>query len=224
MSYNLVFDLEELRERVDEVNPLDARATVDAIKAKLKKYPNLYALSAPQIGIKERVIVIKYKGDKFKEYINPRIFKAEDYHLIREKDISSPEKEFISLRPGKVFIEYQTKDAVPENNVLKGNSAEVFDRLINYLDGLPLEDYGLEVMPGFDEATEEERQEIINMYLESLKKRHQLIEENISQDKDARELRDAIRFMAAVEKGEVKLEPMDAKPKEDENKQVDNVC
>ena len=211
MANNLIFDLDELRERVDEVNPIDAQSTVKALIAKLKKYDSLYALCAPQIGIKERVIVFKYKGktkkDNFyKEYINPRIFKAEEYHLVREKDISCPEKEFISPRPGKIFIEYQTQDARPETNVLKDNAAEVFDRMINYLDGITLEDYGLEVIPEFDEATEEDKQEVINMYLKSFETRAEALNKEIEQDKDAKRLKDAIDFMAAAKEGKIQFE------------------
>ena len=209
MSYHhhLIFDLDELRERANEVNPIDAQETVTALTAKLKKYDSLYALCAPQIGIKERVIVFKYnKGKLYKEYINPRIFKAEDYHLVREKDISSPEKEFISPRPGKIFIEYQTQDAKPETDVLKDNAAEVFDRMMHYLDGITLEDYGLEVIEGFDEAPEEDRQEVIDMYLKSLKTKEEELNKEIEQDEDAKRLKDAIDFMAAAEEGKIQFE------------------
>lgn len=219
MAHTLVFDLDELKERVDEVNPIDAQSTVKALIAKLKKYKELYALSAPQIGIKERVIVFKYNnGEMYKEYINPRIFKAEEYHLVREKDISCPDKEFISPRPGKIFIEYQTQDAKPETNVLKGNSAEIFDRLMNYLDGITLDDYGLEVIPEFDEATEEEQQEVIDVYLKSFKTKEEELNKEIEADKDARELRDAIKFMEEVQEGKVKLEaiPENELPKKEE--------
>lgn len=207
MAHTLIFDLDELKERVDEVNPIDAQSTVKALIAKLKKYKELYALSAPQIGIKERVIVFKYNnGEMYKEYINPRIFKAEEYHLVREKDISCPDKEFISPRPGKIFIEYQTQDARPETNVLKDNAAEVFDRMMQYLDGITLEDYGLEVIPEFDEAEEEDKQEVIDMYLKSFKTKAEELNKEIEQDKDAKQLKDAIDFMAAAKEGKIQFE------------------
>lgn len=211
MAYNLIFDLDELKERVDEINPIDAKETVNALIAKLKKYKDIPALCAPQIGIKERVIVLKYKGksgkdDFYKEYINPRIFKAENYHLVREKDVSIPDKEFISPRPSKIFIEYQTEEARPETNVLKGNSAEVFDRLMNYLDGVTLDDYGLEIIPEFDKANQKEQQQVIDAYLKSFKLKADLLNKEIEKDKDARELRDAIKFMANVQEGKIKLE------------------
>ena len=223
MANNLIFDLDELRERVDEVNPIDAQETVKALIAKLKKYDSLYALCAPQIGIKERVIVFKYSGktkkDNFyKEYINPRIFKAEEYHLVREKDISCPDKEFISPRPGKIFVEYQTQDARPETNVLKDNAAEVFDRMIHYLDGITLEDYGLEVIPEFDEAAEEDKQEVIDMYFKSFQTRADELNKEIEQDKDAKRLKDAIDFMAAAKEGKIQFEDI---PENELNKDLD---
>lgn len=205
MSKHLIFDLEKLHDYCDEVNPIDSESTVFELKNKLKKYKDLYALSAPQIGIKERVICIKFNDGVIKEYINPMILKSEGLHLVREKDISIPDKEFICPRPNKIYIRYQLDNAKPEENILQGSVAEVFDRMMNYLQGVTLDDYGLEVIDGFDEASPEEQQEIINMYIESLKKRQDILHDNIENDKDAKELVDAIRFMEAVDKGEVTL-------------------
>lgn len=205
MSEHLIFNTDELHDICDEVNPLDAEHTVTELKNKLKKYPDLYALSAPQIGIKERVICIKFNDGTIKEYINPMILKSEGLHLVREKDISIAEKEFISPRPNKLLIRYQLKTAKPEENILKDSVAEVFDRMMNYLQGVTPEDYGLEVLEGFDESPKEEQEQIINMYLDSLKKRQEILNDNIENDKDAKELMDAIKFMEAVDKGEVTL-------------------
>ena len=206
MSKHLEFDLDKLRDRSDEVNPIDAQSTVNALTAKLRKYDDLYALSAPQLGIKERVICIKYNDGVIKEYINPMILKAEGLHLTREKDISIAEKEFIAPRPNKILVRYQTKEARPEENVLKGVVAEVFDRMVQYLDGITLEDYGLEVIEGFDEISDEERKQIIDMYLESLKKREAILNDNIEHDADAKKLLEGIRFMEAVDRGEVQFD------------------
>ena len=51
------------------------------------------------------------------------------------------------------------------------------------------------------------------MYLESLKKREEILNDNIEHDKDAKELRDAIRFMEAVDKGEVQFDTSAVKEK-----------
>ena len=206
MAKHLIFDLDQLRQDCDEVNPLDAQQTVKDLTAKLKKYDDLYALSAPQIGVKERVICIKFNDGVIKEYINPMVLKSEGLHLVRERDISIPDQEFISPRPNKILVRYQTSDAKPEENILKDSAAEVFDRMMHYLQGVTLEDYGLPVLDGFDDLSSDEQQEIISMYLESLKKREVLLNDNIENDPDAKELRDAIKFMEAVDKVEVTLE------------------
>lgn len=205
MAKHLVFDTEQLHEICDEVNPIDAQQTVADLTAKLKKYDDLYILAAPQIGIKERVICVKYNDGVIKEYINPRILEASGYHFVREKDISIPEKTFIGVHPDKILVEYQLSDAKPEQNILKGEVAEVFDRAMNYILGMPLDEYGLEIDEDFDKASEEEQTEILDMYVKSLKKREELLDDNIEHDKDAKELKDAIRFMEAVDRGEVKL-------------------
>lgn len=205
MSSHLVFDLEKLHDRCDEVNPIDANQTINALTSKLKKYKEIFALSAPQIGKKERVICIKYNDGIIKEYVNPMITKAEGIHLVRERDISVAEKYFIVPRPNKILIRYQTKTAKPEENILKDSVAETFDRMMNYLDGITLVDVGLEVDEEFDKASEEDKNEIIKMYLESLKKREEILQDNIDNDKDAKELQEAIKFMEAVDKGEVQF-------------------
>lgn len=206
MSSHLVFDVEQLHDRCDEVNPIDATQTVLDLTAKLKKYKDISALAAPQIGKKERVVCIKYNDGIIKEYINPMVLKSEGIHLVRERDISIAEKEFIAPRPNKMLVRYQTKDARPEENILKDAVAETFDRMMNYLEGITLEDIGLEVDEEFDKASEEDRTAIINMYVESLKRREEILQDNINDDKDAKELQDAIRFMEAVDRGEVQFD------------------
>ena len=188
MSKHLIFDLDKLHDRCDEVNPIDAQQTVKEITLKLNKYKDLYALSAPQLGIKERVLCIKYNNGVIKEYINPVILKASKYHYIREHDITIPEKEFIALRPTEILVRYQTNTAKPEENIVKDSAAEIFDRMVNYLDGLTLEDVALPIDEEwkFDELTEEDQKELV--------------------DKDAKELKDAIDFMTAVDEGKVTLD------------------
>lgn len=219
MSKHLIFDLEKLRDRVDEVNPVDAQSTVKELTTKLKKYKDLYALSAPQIGIKERVICIKFNDGVIKEYINPVIVKSSGYHYSREKDISIPEKEFIVLRPNEIEIRYQTESAKPEQNILKGAAAETFVRMINYLDGVALDEDGLEIDAewDFDNLDKKDQTELINfLYPIFIKKRADKMNKIVNEDKDAKELKEAIEFMKAVDEGKVqfdrsvKLEKKDA--------------
>ena len=170
MSRHLVFDVEALRDRCDEVNPIDAQQTVKDLTTKLNKYDDLYALAAPQIGIKERVICIKYNNGVIKEYINPMILESSDYHYCIENDISIPEKRFITLRPNKIKIRYQIQTAKPEENILNDAVAEVFTRMMNYLDGVALDEDGLEIDNewNFDELSDKDKKQLVNYYIQSL--------------------------------------------------------
>lgn len=209
MSKHLEFDLDKLRDRSDEVNPIDARSTIKELKEKLKKYPTLYALSAPQIGIKERVICIKFNDGVIKEYINPMIVKSSDYHYSRERDISIPDKEFFVLRPNKIQVNYQTATAKPEENILNGPAAETFVRMVNYLDGVVLDEDGLEIDPewDFDNLSNKDQKQLINyLYPIYIKQKADKINKIVNEDKDAKELKEAMDFMKAVNEGKVQFD------------------
>ena len=209
MSRHLVFDVEALRDRCDEVNPIDAQQTVKDLTTKLNKYDDLYALAAPQIGVKERVICIKYNNGVIKEYINPMILESSDYHYCIENDISIPEKRFITLRPNKVKIRYQIQTAKPEENILIGAVAEVFTRMMNYLDGVALDEDGLEIDNewNFDELSDKDKKQLINyLYPKFIKQRAENSNKLVDEDKDARELKEAMEFMKAVDEGKVKFD------------------
>ena len=66
------------------------------------------------------------------------------------------------------------------------------------LNGVRLSDVGLEVIDEFDKASKEEQQEVINMYLKSLKDKEKLIQTEIDNDKDAKELQKGINYMTNV--------------------------
>lgn len=209
MSKHLEFDLDKLRDRSDEVNPIDARSTIKELKEKLKKYPTLYALSAPQIGIKERVICIKFNDGVIKEYINPMIIKSSNYHYFKETDISIPEKEFIVFRPSEIRIRYQDEYAKPEENILKSPVAETFVRMVNYLDGVVLDEDGLEIDPewDFDNLSNRDQKQLINyLYPIYIKQRADKINKIVNEDKDAKELKEAMDFMKAVDEGKVQFD------------------
>ena len=67
--------------------------------------------------------------------------------------------------------------------------------LIDHLDGLLLSDVSLEIDDAFDNATEEERAEVIKYYLEALDLHVEDLNQQVSEDPDAKQLQDAIRFI-----------------------------
>ena len=81
----------------------------------------------------------------------------------------------------------------------------LFQQGVDAIDGISLDDIGLEVDDEFDSASEEERIEILNMYLDSLDLRNKQIQKEIQEDPELHQYQRGIDFMASVKSGETKL-------------------
>ena len=57
-----------------------------------------------------------------------------------------------------------------------------------------------------DKASDEERSELLAAYLDSLDLKQKQLDKEIEEDPELRKLNDGIKFMEAVQKGEVKVE------------------
>lgn len=208
-------DKDFLRDRSDEIvlNPMkrpEVVGLINDLKDTVKANKNLVALAAPQIGKKDRVFVIKFAEGDVRAFINPAIVRTEGMHLSRETSIGLDDKEYIVPRADEVFATYQTPDMIDtcDMNKFTGAVAEVFLQMNDLLNGILLEDIGLEVLPGWDEASQEEREEIIKMYLDSLSQKKARIEEDIENNPESKDMNKAIEFMTKLQLGEIETMPL----------------
>ena len=215
-------DKEFLRDRSDEVvlNPMrrpEVVGIINDLKDTLKANKDLVALSAPQLGKKERIFAIKFSNGDIRAFINPAIVRTEGLHLSRETSIGLDDTEYIGPRADEVFATYQTPDMIDtcDMNKFTGAVAEVFLQMNDLLNGVLLEDIGLIVLPGWDEAPQEEREEIIKMYLEGLKEKKHIVEENIENNKESKDMNKAIEFMTKLQLGEIETMPLTKEEKEE---------
>lgn len=200
-------DWEVLSDRADEIDIRKENNLMREIIVNLKdtiRDKNLVYLTAPQIGYNKRIFCINFNGD-IRSYINPIIVEAEGLTLNREKCNSITNKEYI--RPRNTKITVISSEPLGKINTQKvfGLSAFIFQHAVDHLDGLLLSDIGLEIEKDFDEATEEERAEVINMYLDSLDIKEKEVKEEIENNEILRKTRDAIDFIGKLQKGEVQL-------------------
>lgn len=198
----------KLSQRCDEVNINKEGARIREIVVALKntiKEKNLTGLSAVQIGSYDRIICMNFNGD-LKTFVNPIIVAQEGLELSREKCSSIPGKEFIRPRNIKVTVMYQTPLGKVETKEFIGMAARVMQHHIDHLDGLILSDVGLEIDSDFDNATDEERQEVIDMYLQSLDLSAKEIETELAEDEEAKEFMNGIKFLQSVANGETQIE------------------
>ncbi len=205
---DIVVDVEKLSARADEVDVRKNNQEVRDITVALKnvvREKNLLSLSAPQIGFDKRVFVINFNGD-VRTFINPMITNVKGFELSRETCTSIPGKTFIRPRHNDIRVMYQTPLGKIESKQCMGAAAKVFQHCIDHLDGLLLSDIGLEIDEMFDNATEEERAEVINMYLDSLDIKQKEVNKEIQADDELKKIAEGIEFMEKVQKGEVQIE------------------
>ena len=198
----------ELSKRSEEINVLLenklVREIVTALKATLEK-ENLISLSAPAIGYQKRIFCIKFK-EEIKTFINPVIIKANGLQLSKERCSCIKEKEFIIPRNNDLTVMYQKQLGKIETRQIVGLSAFVFQHELQHLDGVLLSDIGMELDEHWDSFSDEEKQTIINWYLDSLDLKEQEINKEIQEDEDAKQLSDAIDFIESVNSGETILD------------------
>ena len=199
---------EKLLSRSDEINTTENGNLQREITAALKKTiekNNLVSLSANAIGYDKRIFCIKF-DEEIKTFINPIIVKAEGLQLSREKCTSIPGREFIVPRNTNISVIYQRPMGKIESRQIVGLAAFIFQHELQHLDGVLLSDFALEIDSEWDKASDEEREEVINYYLDSLDIKAKELDKEIQDDPELKKMSDAIDFMASVYKGETKLE------------------
>ena len=204
----LVKDKEKLREISEFVDikadNAEMRETILAIKDTMEK-ENLTSLSAPQIGIYQRIFCVRdSKG--LHSFVNPMLEKSKELTFSREKDECFPDKEYIYPRMGRIIVDYQTPMGEMKKTNVVGYSAFVFQRMLDHLNGIINSDIGLEIDELWDQASEEERAEVLEAYAKSLDVLKKKVDEDISKDENLTKQIQAIEFEKALVSGDVELE------------------
>ena len=203
----IITDLDKISDRSDEVNTLKTNKEIRDIILKLKhiiKEKQLTSLSAPQIGYNKRLFCINFNND-IRTFINPIITKAKGLQLSKETCSSIPDKTFIRPRNNDIDVMYQTPTGKPESRRLVGLAAIIFQHEIDHLDGILLTDIGLEIDSEFENASEEDKQQVINAYLESIDLKSKEIKNILSEDEESKRIYRSIEFMESVARGETQL-------------------
>ena len=202
-------DLNLFEERVDEINNgvsyKQVKEAIDLMKNELHKNKDLVCLCAPQVGKNLRIFVVKTADRKYKAYLNPMIVNAsKEMHLSRETNASIPGKEYIIIRNNEIHLAYQEPTGKVNSESYKGAFAEVIQQMVQMLDGITLVDFGLEIIDGFDKATKREKEEVIQMYLDSLKNYSTELKNEIENNPELKNINDTIDFNMRYINGEIK--------------------
>lgn len=206
---SIITDVKELSDWSVEIDTRKEGKLLQEIVLALKetmRENKLESLSAPQIGYKRRVLCIKFGDNDYRTFVNPAIENNVGITMSRETCTSIPGKTFIIPRFNKIKFFFTTPLGKVESANLVGRAAYVFQHALDHLNGMLVEDIGLEIDEMFDNATDEEREEVIKMYAESLDIRMKELHEEIQNDSELHDLDDAIKFIRSVGDKETILE------------------
>lgn len=202
----------ELSNRATEIDVKTQQKECREIVSSLKKtieHNDMVALAAPEIGFDRRIFCIKFDVE-IKTFINPMMVGGEGMQLVREQSNVTGDKLYIRPRLSKVNLMYQRPTGQIESKQFLGKAALYIQQMIDALDGIIESDIGLEIDEDFDNASEEEKNEILAMYLDSLDLKTKQIEKEIEKDDTLSQTKKAIDFMTSVFKGETEVTPIEA--------------
>ena len=200
---DIITDLDQISAFAMEIDPRKEGKLVQEIVLALKstmREKQLKSLSAPQIGYNRRIFCMCFGDNDYRTFINPMIENNTVFQLSRETCSSIPGKTFIRPRFGSITVFYVTPLGKIESRKIVGRAAIVFQHCLDHLNGLTLADIGLEIDDMFDNATEDERAEVIKMYMDSLDIKQKQLE------KQMREAAKSLDFELAAELRDTILE------------------
>ena len=209
---NIITDVEKLNSRASEIDVKDNKNLINEVANKLQEtmqQHSLRALTAPQIGYDLRMFCIEFKTKKgksnYRYFINPIIGADKGFTLVRQSDPSLNNKEYIHPRSNQITLMYQSLDGHSFGYDFVGLTAFTIQQMVDLLDGVLLDEVGLEIDEAFDKATEKEKNELLTAYSKMLEERKKILDEDINSNPELKQVNDAIKFMKSVQTGETRL-------------------
>lgn len=170
---------------------------------------NYTYLTAPQVGYKKRVFCIKFGKADYRTFVNPMIENMSNPCLVPEACYSIPGKTFLMPRFSKVTLWSMTPLGKSEQRTFVGMAATMVEHCMYHLDGGLISDIGLELDDDWYQATDEEREEVSKLYLESLDMRNKQMQEELEENAELKQINDASKFIESVRTGETTVEPLE---------------
>ena len=205
----LVSNLDKLRERVDEFNVPDNKDTIKEVSGEMVEYLNKHqdikALAAPMINRSFRMFAIRFE-DGIKFFVNAMFTKENGLHVSIETNPLFKDRTFLVARNDIIGLAYQDLIGLVGEADFDGAAGDLIQQMVHLTDGILLDELGLEVFDDFLEASEEEQQEVIDLYINRLKDQSTLLNKEIEDNPELKEYKEGMDFLLAAAKGEVQIE------------------
>lgn len=168
-------------------------------------------LTAPQIGEDYNVFCIRFGENDVRTFVNSMVKNVMHHHFSIEECLSIPGKRYLVQRCGTIVIECQTPLGESTEQTFYGEAAELIEHCIWHIDGNLISMIGLEIDELWYQATDEEREEVMEAYKNALDEAAKIATQELKDDPELAQLNEAIEFMNSVRDGKTKLEVIEDK-------------
>lgn len=168
-------------------------------------------LCANEIGFGLRAFTVK-NGDNFKTFFNPVIHQKDNFKLIIEVDPSDGNR-YLRLRPTNVILDFLTEEGKQQALKFDESGSVIIAQAMECLEGVHDKDLGLLIDEQYDNATDEEREEVNKYYIEQLLKLNKKLDEDLMSDEEVKDFWEGYKFNLAKATGQVEIESEDSSTK-----------
>lgn len=117
--------------------------------------------------------------------------------LVTDKEFGLKNNYYIPRWPKISVIAYSFDKKLVCTRDYENEAAAIMQHIMNNLDGISLQDIGLEITPEFATASEEDQKEVVMAYIKELEHLLNVLEEDIKQDSEANAKYEAFKFVKA---------------------------
>lgn len=177
------------------------------------------AVTAPMLGFEYNAFAIK-NNDQINLFIDPQYEYTFDFDIatdekrvLIERDFSKPDgtKKYLNIRANKIKVKYLDRNGAITDVELDGTYSICAQQMMDCLNGLDAEYFGLELPEAYDTAPENEQEEFrnyyTNVYLPGF-----IEYEKENRPKEVSDRLDALAFQEAVLKGKIQVGDPEGNP------------
>lgn len=199
LEWNITQD--DYLKRAHQIDVKENEETLEIIADKLKlaldQHKELPYATANQVGYDYSVYAIRV-GDHYEVWANPLMSRSDDNMiLVTDKEFGLKNNYYIPRWPKISVIAYSFDKKLVCTRDYENEAAAIMQHVMNNLDGISLQDIGLEITPEFATASEEDQREVVMAYIKELENLLNVLEKDIKQDSEANAKYEAFKFVKA---------------------------
>ena len=197
----------DVKENEEEIEIASER-----IRTAMEQHEDLPYVTANQVGIECSIYGIRTKDD-IEIWANPIMARNGNTMILAEdKEYGVENTYYIPRWPKINVVAYNCIKKLVCAREYEDEAACIMQHVMNNLDGISIADIGLEITEEFKNASAEEREEVVKLYIENLENLLNQLEEDLMSDSETSQMYEAYKFVRARAAGDIETERPAMKP------------